>query len=106
MDRLTSTEGFTLVELCIVITGISVLACMSLPMREFSQDDYEVFGDGYLKTQSEAILSSQDKEYISPGGKAVRFNEDGNVQKAETVRFGKKNKKIIIELGGGRLVYR
>lgn len=106
MDRLTSTEGFTMVEVCVVILGITVLTCMIQPVREFQKDGFDSFGDSYLQVQSEAILKARDREFVSEDGKAVVFNEKGNVQKAETLPFDRKRKKIIIELGGGRLVYR
>ena len=106
MDRRTSTEGFTMVEMCIVILGISLLAVIVQPAHEFSEEVYLTFGDSYLKTQSEAIVSAWDRQYISADGKVVLFNENGNVRRAETLSFGRQKKKIIIELGGGRLVYR
>lgn len=93
-------------ELCAVVLGISLLTCIFGQMREFHDDGYHAFADGYLEKQSEAIVLSKDQKYLSEDGKEVQFNENGNVQKAETLVYGKSDRKIIIELGGGRLVFR
>lgn len=106
MGRLTSTDGFTMAEVCAAVVGITVLACIFRPIRGFNKDSFHTFGDTYLEAQSEAIAASEDRDFISEDGRRVHFNADGNVQKAETLQFGKKGKKIVIELGGGRLVYR
>lgn len=106
MDRRISTEGFTLVEMCIAMLGISILACIFAPMQIFSPDGSDSFGDAYLLKQSEAIVKAQEERYVSQDGKEVDFNADGNVRRAETLSFPRKNRRIIIELGGGRLVYR
>lgn len=95
-----------MVEMCIVLLGITLLACILPVIHEFHDDGYLTFGDAYLRTQSEAIVTARDQQYISAEGKVVVFNENGNVRRAETLSFRKRKKKIIIELGGGRLVYR
>jgi competence protein ComGC len=102
MDRLTSNRGFMLLEVCMTIMIISIMTLIFLPCCEFREAESYTFGDAYLETQSRAIAEQQPEElerepYIS-------FNEKGNVSQAMTLHLG--NKEIVIELGGGRLVYR
>jgi hypothetical protein len=36
----------------------------------------------------------------------IRFSDKGNVSMARTLRLGRGNREIVIELGFGRLVFR
>ena len=53
-------------------------------------------------TQSDAIVHAQRISLDDPEVNVV-FNEKGNVNQAMTITKG--NKTIVIELGGGRIVY-
>lgn len=104
MDRLTSNKGFLLVELCIVTLSLGFITCLCMHSYETEQAAYYEFSDEYLCKQSEAIAKSQKMEMSVDFGSPITWNEDGNVNQARTICFGKK--KIIIELGGGRIVFR
>lgn len=103
MDRRISNDGFLLAETCLVILGLSILSSLYLSMREVEIDGYWQFGDAYLDEQSEAILNIEPRQYVYEEG-VVDINEKGNVANPGTIHF--ENRKIIVELGGGRLVYR
>lgn len=75
---------------------------ITLIERTKVDEDYYAFSSHYLYTQSEAIRKGQ-KEYIDENH--ISFNSLGNVNKAQTIQFS-NNKKIIVELGGGRLAYK
>ena len=108
MARPTSTSGFTLLEVCIVILAMSVLTLLFLPVREMEVSSFYTFPDAYLLAQSEAIRKAEKTMYYSdsPQVPDISFNEKGNVNKAMTLRFPDRAQEIIIELGGGRLVFR
>ena len=108
MARPTSSSGFTLLEVCIVLLCISVLSLLYLPAREMEVSSYYTFPDAYLLAQSEAIRKAEKTMYYSDSSEVpdVSFNEKGNVNKAMTLHFENRSKDIIIELGGGRLVFR
>lgn len=101
MEKLSSNEGFMLVECCIVLVTISVMTLLVIPSHEFSRNNKYLFQSDYLYHQSTAIKEA--KHITFQWDKiAVIFNENGNVNQAKTVDVN--GKKIIIELGGGRLV--
>lgn len=98
-------HGFTLLEMMIVILCLGVFASMSLPM--ISEEEIVqrfLWPGGYLQMQARAMALAEYQEYADPSGNLpmIFFNEKGNVKRAQTVYPG--GKKIIIELGGGRLV--
>lgn len=101
MEKLSSNEGFMLVECCIVLVAVSVMTLLVIPSHEFSKNNKYLFQSDYLYHQSTAIKEA--KHIIFQWDKtAVIFNENGNVNQAKTVDVN--GKKIVIELGGGRLV--
>ena len=101
MEKLSSNEGFMLVECCIVLVAISVMTLLVIPSHEFSRNNKYLFQSDYLYHQSTAIKEA--KHITFQWDKiAVIFNENGNVNQAKTVDVN--GKKIVIELGGGRLV--
>lgn len=95
-----------LAELCIVVLGIGMLGALCIPVHEFSESDYYGFADGYWYTQSNAILNREHESYTTEDGEEIHFNEKGNVSQAQTITKGKRNRRIVIELGGGRLVFK
>ena len=101
-------SGFTLVEICMVILCLSVLALFTLPPPLPDMDSFHTFPDAYLRAQSEAIRKADYAVCYSEDGSVpdITFNEKGNVNKAMTLHFEKHRTSVIIELGGGRLVFR
>ncbi len=97
-----SINGFTLLEMMITLCIMCIFLMITLIERTKVDEDYYAFSSHYLYTQSEAMRKAQ-KEYIDD--KNISFNALGNVNKAQTLQFS-NNKKIIIELGGGRLAYK
>ncbi len=88
-------------ELCIVIFGIGILMTLSLPVHEVDLS-YYTYGDAYLKQQALSLAEAAHTTYEADN--PVTFNANGNVTQAKTIYF-QSNRKIIIELGGGRIVY-
>ena len=108
MDRHTSNKGFTLAEMCIVLFGIGILGTLFVPAHFPEPDPYLYFPDMYLLGQSDALASADSCELyeIGDGIPVIHFNSKGNVNKAMTLTLGNKGREIVIELGGGRLVFR
>ncbi len=108
MDRPTSNSGYTLAEVCAVLILLTSFSLLFFPFRIEEKGSWHSFPDAYLRAQSEAIRRSERTEYVSEcdGIPGVTFNEKGNVAKAMTLRPPDKSGSIIIELGGGRLVFR
>ncbi len=101
MVQHTWNKGFTLVEVCIVILGISVLSLCYLPVYEISNVEDQSWKDHYLSLQSEAMRKAST---VSFPNESITWNEKGNVNQARTVTID--NETIVVELGGGRLVIR
>lgn len=95
-----------LAEMCIVLLGIGMLGALCIPVHEFSKSDYYGFADGYWHKQSDAIVHSESESYETKNGEEIYFNEKGNVNQAKTITKGHKKRQIVIELGGGRLVFK
>lgn len=91
-----------LAETCLVILALCVLSSLYLSMRHVTVSDFWTFGDDYLCRQAEAMASGS-RQVLEEEGTVVEFNENGHVRQAGTIAFGRR--KIIIELGGGRLVH-
>lgn len=91
-------------EMCIVLLSLSLLCAICIPAHEFNEEAWYLFPSGYLVAQSEAIRQASYTEYQPEVGETVVFNAVGNVNQAKTVDLSEKQRKIIIELGGGRIV--
>lgn len=105
VPRILNKHGFTLLEMMIVILCLGVFASMSLPvLSEQEMIQRFLWPGGYLQMQARAMALAENQEYVDSSRKlpVIYFNEKGNVKRAQTVYPG--GKKIIIELGGGRLV--
>ena len=93
------TKGYTLIELCIVISIISLFMAFHLNQMNEIDTEYYEFYDQYHFKQSQAIASSNR---IESDIYNYAFNEHGNVNHADTYHF--KNGDIVVELGSGTLV--
>lgn len=102
MDKHLSTKGFTLLEMLIVISIISMIIIVTFTNKINIDKDYYAFASHYLFMQSEALRKN---EKIFFNDKNISFNANGNVNKAQTIHF-ENNKDIVVELGGGRLVFK
>ena len=102
MDKHLSTKGFTLLEMLIVISIISMIIIVTFTNKISIDKDYYAFASHYLFMQSEALRKSE-KTFFDD--KNISFNANGNVNKAQTIYF-ENNKDIVVELGGGRLVFK
>ena len=77
MEKLSSNEGFMLVECCIVLVAVSVMTLLVIPSHEFSKNNKYLFQSDYLYHQSTAIKEA--KHITFQWDKiAVIFNENGN----------------------------
>lgn len=103
MDRHTFSSGFLLAETCIAVMAVSMLSLLYLQFPSFDAEGYYRFSDSYHLTQSCAMLTAHSEVFHHPAAE-VYFNGSGNVRSAATVHFPNRNCKIIIELGGGKLV--
>ncbi len=93
-----------LVEMCIVLLAMSALTLLYLPMSECNEDNSRTFPYTYLEAQARAMAESVHIT-IQEEGWTVNFNENGNINKAQTIITGRNGKTFISELGGGRLVF-
>lgn len=102
-----SNKGFTLLEMCTVMLVISIMSLTVLPAGTFQEGQWYTFADRYFHAQAQAMAESRETAFSDESGEVplIRFNHKGNVSRAMTLTMGKKGRSVIIELGGGRLVY-
>lgn len=107
MDKQLYSEGFLMFEVCAVIFIISIFSVLFLNESVVPDFTYYRFLSIYTKTQSDAMLekTTAHMEQIPQADHLIWFNQQGNVNQAQTIYFQERNKKIVIELGSGRLVY-
>lgn len=105
MDKQFYNNGFTLIEMLIVIVILSSLYVFSLSSMKLRSFDYYDFYDAYLVKKSKAMLTG-DPDEIIVNNKQIRFNQNGNVNQANTIEFqiGPKVRKFTIQLGSGVLI--
>ncbi len=85
---------------------MAVLLRMAGSLHAFSGEERLSFADQYLRCQSEALLRGAYVTYTDEKGNArpeIRFNGQGNVNRARTITFRDNEEELIIELGPGRL---
>lgn len=100
-----------MLELMVTVFALGVLTLAAAMIPSYEENGYHVFPDQYLRIQSEAILTGESRTYEDEFNESlpeIRFNQNGNVNQARTIPFGEAGmtKEIIVELGGGRLVFR
>lgn len=102
--KLQSDRGFTLLELLIVLSVLTIfLFSSTLPAHVFLYRDTQ---DNIIHTQTKVLFRRKGESVNLDASieryAAVRFNEKGNVTVAQTLRFN-DYQKIIILLGPGRM---
>ena len=85
-------EGFTLVELLIVLSVVSVLTLMV----DWRISKLTVNYDNPLHCQIEAMAHKKQCVWL----KGLHFNENGNINHAQTIKY--KGKTCVFQLGMGR----
>ena len=99
-------KGSTLAEMCIVLVILSLLSLLWIMVKPMPSVSRSAFAARYLYEQSEAMVRAHRNEYTDEdSGEIIHFNEKGNTDSPRTIRFS-EDVRLIIELGGGRLVFR
>ncbi len=104
MEKRSLNKGFTLVECCIVMVALSIFVLLAIPAHDFANRAWYLFPATYYKIQSEAILFGKRRHISYEDIAEIDINMHGNVKQAKTITFPNDKRKIVIELGGGRLV--
>ncbi len=97
-----------MIEMCVVVACLSLLFVMCSPIFYTAESAYYLFPNGYLHAQSQALASALPITYNDPEEPmpVCSFNNKGNVSSAKTLILGARGRAIVVELGGGRLVFR
>ncbi len=105
-DMRTLNSGFTVIELCLGIFALSVLASLGTGYIMRPDNAYYEFPRIYLLRQSQALAAADDRYLDYEGLPAVRFHANGNIDRPSALQVGRGGRVIVMELGGGRLVFR
>ena len=97
MDKRVLNKGYTLVELLVVLSIISLFSILSFNNQINIDEDYYGFTYEYMFTKSIALVDSNKTSLDKYG---IWFYDNGNVNKAMTINFDNGKKKIV-ELGYG-----
>ncbi len=101
-DRQRHTEGFTFIEMMIVLLIMSVMMSMAVPKRTGTtgQSKSRLIHE-IIMSQYEAILKDR-RTYYSTADKSTdfHFNRRGNPSAALSIYLG--DARIIVSLGTGR----
>ena len=100
------SKVFALLECVLVLLVMAALAPLALQPDMSETMQYHAFADEYLLEQTEAMAAAESRPVDLPGAEGIHFNGAGNVSQARTITFPGRDSRIIIELGGGRLVFR
>ena len=102
----TLNSGFTVPELCLCVFVLSVLASLGTGFIMEPDHSYYEFPRMYLLRQSQALAASDDRYLYYDALPAVRFHANGNIDRPAVLQVGRGGREIVMELGGGRLVFR
>ena len=102
--KLQSARGFTLLEMLIVLSILTLFTFSSaIPAAVFQ---FRITQDRIIHTQTKALFNRKGETMTLDANiehySAVRFNEKGNALTAQTLNFI-SHKKIVILLGPGRI---
>ncbi len=109
MDKQSYNKGFTLVDLIVVVSIISICTTLVLPFYRIPPFTIYDFANEYILKQSECIYEGKSEEFEFDGEAfytyTIHFNEKGNVRQAQTIRF-ENGREIVSGLGGGRIEFK
>lgn len=109
MAKLSYNEGFTFLDLMVVLTMMSVCTLLVLPFYKQPEFSRYTFANEYLLKQSECIRMGTRDDFDFAGRAeytyTIHFNELGNVRQAQTIYFT-DGKRIVSQLGGGRIEFK
>ena len=97
---MSSTKGYSLLELLVCLFIISIMSYLTLRIKDISSFEHYDFLNDYLIRQSETIMNKTSDSYIY----GISFNEMGHVNQGRTISFD--NHEVIIHLGNGYATYR
>ncbi|MBR0474805.1 MAG: prepilin-type N-terminal cleavage/methylation domain-containing protein [Erysipelotrichaceae bacterium] len=103
MARLKQTKGFTMIECLFVLTVISVLYLLAIPVADNirNRKDVNTIMDEMALRQIEAIMECDYSDYDNDEYDIhVTYNRKGNVLQADSYQVGSHN--MIVSLGTGR----
>lgn len=105
MVMLKRTNGFTLLEMLLVLILLSILTLMALPVKPLlvSKDLTRHFKETVLLSQIKAIANGETVSLTHPYDSNVgylSFNSLGNINQAQTIQVG--DHFFIFQLGSGR----
>ena len=86
------------------MVALSIFMLIMIPAHDFANSVWYVFPSAYFQEQSEAILYGQRKHFVYEDIAEIDMNANGNISHAQTIPFPHDKRKVILELGGGRLV--
>lgn len=99
-----------MIEMMIILFIVSSLSILILPLVRLPNIDDLIFANEYLIKQSECIKDNKQEEFESivsaEYSYPIIFNYKGNVRMAQTIIIPGKSKKIVSQLGGGRLEFK
>lgn len=109
MAKRSYNEGFTLLELVVVLALMSVCTLLVLPFYQPPDFSNYGFANEYLYQQSVCIREGKREDFNYVGDAmysyTIQFNELGNVRQAQTIQFT-SGKVIVSQLGGGRIEFK
>lgn len=93
---------------------LAVMVILTSLMTLFSShasaepDSYWMFAPDYYLSQSIAMAEGESVSLESrcPDAPDLHFTEKGNVNRAMTAAIGERGRRIVIELGPGKLVFK
>lgn len=101
MEMLHMTKkGFGILDILVLLLIVSSLTLVSISNFRKPDFEYIYLTNNILKSHTNSLIN---KEYNYIDNWGIYFNENGNINKAQTINF--KNKKIILHLGNGYLLY-
>lgn len=104
--RRKSTDGYTLLEMMLVLAIVSLLARTAFSFRSFTSQDFHLFPSRLVLSQSRALVSGIP-ESMDPSvseNSVIRFNENASINQARTISWPDAGgRKIVLELGTGSL---
>lgn len=95
-----NNKGFTMLEVLLTIMITSSMLVLTLDRANSINLDWLYFSNDYLTKQTDSLINKQRNDI---NDYSISFNENGKVNKAQTISVGEK--RIVIHLGTGYFTY-